>query len=164
MRSALPLALLLPVLPACESEQVVSPVDQVDLLLFTPACEPDVEPPFENWMNEGVDLTISWDVLCTRDDAATAWFGVKVTRWDDRADDMWKVSYVEPDIRAVFYGEEDLPGVTTAQNPDAPDAQVLVEPRELVPGDYRIEVWDVPDDPLDTTTAEAKLTVLGGPE
>ncbi len=164
MRRALTLVLLLPVLPACATDPGITPVDQVDLLLFTPACEPDVEPPFENWMNEGTDLTIGWDVLCQRDDAATAWFALKVTRYDDRSDDMWKVSYVEPDIRAVSYGEEGLPGVTNAQNPDSPDAQVLVEPRELVPGDYRVEVWNVPDDPLDTITSEVKLTVIGDPE
>lgn len=164
MRSALLSVLLLPILPACEAEQVPSPVDQVDLVLYTPACEPDVEPPFDNWMNVGTDLTISWDVLCHRDDASSAWFAVKVSLYEDRADDLWNLWYVDPDLRAVTYGEEGVAGVTNAQNPDSPDAQVRVQPRELVPGEYRIEVWDVPDNTLDATVAELKLTVLGGPE
>ena len=162
MRSAPILALLL--LAGCPVDQAPSPVDQIDLVLYTPACAPDVEPPFENWMNDRTDLTISWDVLCHRDDAATAWFAVKVSRWEDRADDLWNVWYIEPELRAVTYGEEELPGVTNAQNPSSPDAQVRVEPRELVPGEYRVEVWEVPDNTLDATVAEAKLTVLGDPE
>ena len=135
--------------------------DQVDLLIYTSACEPESEPPFENYMQAGTGLTITWDVLCHRDDLETDWFAVKVTKWEDRADDMWNVWYVEPTRRAVVSGEEDLPGAEIPANPDSPDAQVRVPMRELVPGEYRVEVWDVPVNQLDATIGEAKLTVLG---
>jgi len=135
--------------------------DRVDLLLWSPACEPEAEPPFENWIEEGAGLTVAWDVLCTRDDAETSWFAVKISRWDDRADDMWNVWYLDPARRAVEYAEDDLPGVTDAQNPDSPDANVRVEPRDLVAGDYRVEVWNVPGNIGDAVVSEAKLTVLG---
>lgn len=162
MRRLLPALALL--LAGCPADDPVSPIDQVDLLLYTPACEPESEPPFENWMNDRTELTISWDVLCHRDAAETAWFAVKVSLWEDRADDLWNLWYIEPELRAVTYGEEGVPGVTNAQNPDSPDAQVRVEPRELVAGEYRVEVWEVPDNTADATVAEAKLTVLGDAE
>ncbi len=163
MRNWLPVLLALP-LAGCPAPEDPETIDQVDLLLFTSACEPDSEPPFENWMRAGVGLTITWDVLCRRDDAATDWFAVKVSRWEDRADDLWNVWFVDPARRAVDYGEDNLPGAQVPENPDSPDAQVRVPARELLPGDYRIEVWNVPENQLDATTGEAKLTVLGATE
>jgi len=161
------LLLLCPVLvcfTGCADPTVPETTDQVDLLLFTSACQPESEPPFENWMDQGTDLTIAWDVLCHRDDALTEWFAVKVTKWEDRSDDMWNVWYVEPTLRAVTFGEEELPGAQIAENPDSPLAQERVPPRELVPGEYRVEVWEVPENQLDATIGEAKLIVLGEPD
>ena len=148
----------------CAPPDAPETTDQIDLLLYTSACEPESEPPFENWIEAGAGLTITWDVLCHRDDADTEWFAVKVTRWEDRSDDMWNVWYVEPTLRAVEYAEEELDGAQLPENPDSPLAQVRVPPRELVPGEYRVEVWDVPENQLDATIGEGKLTVLGDAE
>lgn len=151
-------------LPACAPASGPVTTDRVDLLLYSPACTPDTEPPFENWIDEGDGLTIAWDVLCHRDDADTAWFAVKVSLWEDRADDLWNVWYLDPTRRGVEYAEEELPGADLPENPDSPLAQVRVVPRELIPGDYRVEVWEVPTNQLDAVVAEAKLTVLAGGE
>ena len=163
MRASAPILALL-ALPACAPAPGPITTDRVDLLLYSPACEPETEPPFENWIDEGDGLSIAWDVLCHRDDADTAWFAVKVSLWEDRADDRWNVWYVDPARRGVDYGEEELPGAELAENPDAPLAQVRVAPRDLVAGEYRIEVWEVPTNQLDAVVAEAKLTVLGAGE
>ena len=160
MRSSPLLALAaVAALAGCASEAPET-TEQVDLLLYTPACEPEFEPEFQNatWNPSG--LTLSWDVLCTRDDAPVEWFALKVSRWDDRADDLWNVWFLDPDRRAVTYGEGGLPGAELPENPSAPDAEVRVPARELEPGDYRIEVWAVPGTEPDATTAEARLTVL----
>jgi hypothetical protein len=162
--SLLAAPLALSCLFGCAPPEPPATTDRVDLLLYTSACAPESEPPFENWIEAGSGLTIAWDVLCHRDDADTDWFAVKVTRWDDRSDDMWNVWYVEPTRRAVAYAEDELPGAQIPANPDAPLAQVRVPPRDLVPGEYRIEVWDVPANQLDATIGEAKLTVLGDVE
>ena len=44
-------------------------------------------------------------------------------------------------------------------NPNHPDALERVAPTTLVPGDYRVEVWAVTGDYVDSQRSEVRLTI-----
>lgn len=141
---------------AAPESPTISTTVTVDL--FTSRCDPD-EGLREVFLETDTP-TFRWDILCMRDDAATAWLALKVSDWDDRADDWWNVWYVNPDLREVAYGETPLPGVADENNPFAPDALPRVAPQELTDGSYRLEIWAVSGDLVDSTIGETKFTIL----
>jgi len=157
-----PLAALVLLAAGCPSEEPPPITDTVLVDVYTSRCDPEAGMP-EHFAEAGSVPTLRWSVLCLRDDAPVAWWAIKVSDWDDRADDWWNVWYVDPDLREVSYGETPLPGVTDENNAFSPDAFPRVAPRELGEGAYRVEVWAVTTDLVDSTIGEAKLTMLESP-
>jgi hypothetical protein len=158
-----PLLLLsLILLAGCAEEDPPTITDTITVDVFTARCDPEVGFE-EQFVEVGLLPTLRWEVLCVRDDARIGWLAVKVSDWDDRADDWWNVWYLDPDLREVTYGEAPLPGVADENNPFAPDALPRVAPRELTIGSYRAEVWAVSADLVDSTIGETKFTVVEVP-
>ena len=154
------LALLaLTALVGCTTEAPPDTTDVVALEIFTARCDPETPLPTFH-VPLGTTPSLRWDVLCVRDDGPTAWLSIKISDWDDRADDWWNVWYMDPDLREVAYGESPLPGVLDDNNPFERDAFPRVAPRELSVGSYRAEVWAVSADFVDSTIGEAKFTVV----
>ena len=149
-------------LVACAEEELAPEVsDQVDLVLSTSLCEPD-EPPVDHfWAAASASFDITWDTLCVRDGGEISWYAVKVSYWEDRAEDAWNVWLIHPDRSEVRYGEATIKGVLDPNivNPSHPDAMERVPPATLQPGDYRVEVWAVTDDYLDSQRSEVRLTI-----
>ena len=141
--------------PAAEPEVV----DSVHVEVFTEACAPQ-ETLGRAWVAAGEDLTLSWEALCTRDALPIVWWALKVSLWEDRADDWWNIWYLPPDLGEAEYGQLNLPGVPDPQNSAAPLALQRVFPRELVPGDYRLEVWGVQQNAADSMRREVRITVV----
>ncbi len=106
MRRLLPLLLL----AACDPVAEPAIAEEVRLVLSTAQCEPDVAPE-DHFTVADHHFDVSWETLCVRDRSVFAWQAVKVSLWDDRAEDAWNVWFVDPDVSSVRYGEVDLPGV-----------------------------------------------------
>ncbi len=159
--------LLLPflalLLGACE--EVPEPpeiTDRVELVLSTSLCTPDTPPDTRFWGLATASFDIAWDTLCVRDGGEINWYAVKVSYWEDRAEDAWNVWLIHPELRAVRYGEASIEAAVDPNivNEDHPDALERVPPALLEPGDYRVEVWGVVDDYLDSQRSEVRLTLL----
>jgi len=156
---AVPLVLLAVGCPEAEPLVIAATIN-VDV--FTSRCDPD-EGMREVHLEAGTEPTIRWNVVCLRDGVDPAWWAIKVSDWDDRADDWWNVWYIDPGLREVVYGETPLPGVSDENNPFSPDALPRVAPRGLSEGSYRLEVWAVSDDLVDSTIGEVKFTMVNDP-
>lgn len=153
-------ALLL--LSACTAEPT-DPVldDRVDVQLWTVMCEPDEEPE-DHFVVEVSPFVIGWEALCVRDGRDVSWWALKISYWDDRAEDAWNVWLIDPTVQEVTYGQ---PGIDGASDPNVPntmfpDALERVGPASLDPGEYRLEVWAVVDDYLDSQRNEVRVTVV----
>jgi hypothetical protein len=152
-------------LPACApGEPEPEPADPVQLYLWTSLCEPDPEDPPPDWFavekaNPYPDFRIAWELLCVRDGAEVDWFALKVSHWDDRSEDLWNVWYLDPNLREVRFGDAELPGDVQADNTSYPAALERVPPRAMPPGDYRVEVWALLPETLDSQRSEVRLTV-----
>ncbi len=159
MLRLLPLAVLLIV--GCSPEPVPPRSDGVEVLLWTPSCEPDFEPETHFHVPAGA-YTISWDALCVRDAASIAWWAVKISYWEDRADDAWNVWLIDPSIQEVHYAEGEIDAAIDPNvlNPDHPFALERVAPAPLEYRDYRVEVWGVVDNYLDSQRNEVRLTLV----
>jgi len=156
MRRLLPLLLLAACHPV--AEPVV--VDEVQLVLSTAQCAPEVEPNDHFTVADHL-FDVTWETLCVRDRSVFAWQAVKVSLWDDRAEDAWNVWFVDPEVSSVRYGEVDLPGVLDPANDAGPFALERVPPLAPLPaGDYRVEVWGVLENLGDSQASEVRLTVL----
>lgn len=159
MRMLLPLLLLL----GCPADETGPPLtDTVELVLWTAQCEPDEDPQDHFHRAEtGEPWTIAWRLPCVRDGGEVSWFAVKVSLWEDRAEDVWNVWYIEPSISELRYGQANIDGALDPQNADYPAALLRVGPvSPLDPGDYRVEVWAVVGDSLDAQRNEVRLTVV----
>ena len=152
-------ALLAILVAGCAELPPPETTDVVSVELFTAFCDPQSDPE-ESFLAPGTVPTLRWNILCNRDGVEPAWLAVKVSHWDDRADDWWNVWYADPSLRETTYGETPLPGVDDENNPFFPDALPRVAPRELAPGSYRLEVWAVPTDLVDAVIGEGRFTVL----
>ena len=160
---ALPLGLLLVTLGACEEPLSEPGLDEgVHLVLNTSLCEPEVEPQSHFFLRASGGFETSWETLCVRDGGEVNWYAIKVSYWEDRAEDAWNVWLIDPTIDSVVYGDPSIPAVLDANivNESHPDALERVAPVPLVPGDYRVEVWAVVDDYLDSQRSEVRLTLL----
>jgi len=156
---------LLPLLPlfllvACEPVGDPTPGTAVELTLSTPQCEPDFVPDDHFFVADHF-FEVQWRTLCVRDRSSFAWQAVKVSLWDDRAEDIWNVWFLDPELESVRYGDADLPGVVDPANDAFPSALERVPPLAPLPaGDYRVEVWGVLENLGDSQRAEVRLTVL----
>ena len=158
-----PCILLLALLVGCPDgaeEPVLT--SEVTVVLFTSQCEPEVAPQDRFWVARSGSFDIAWEALCVRDDREVGWWAVKVSYWADRAEDAWNVWLIDPTVDRVRYGEAMIPGAVDPNvlNEAWPDALERVAPDELVAGDYRVEVWAVVDDYLDSQRNEVRLTVV----
>jgi hypothetical protein len=136
--------------------------DEVHVVLYTSQCEPE-EPLHDRfYVTRSGTFDISWEALCVRDDREISWWAVKVSYWEDRAEDAWNVWLIDPDVDRVRYGEAMIPGASDPNllNEAYPDALERVAPDELVAGEYRVEIWGVVDDYLDSQRNEVRLTVV----
>jgi len=157
----LPLALLL-ALAACTDPVEPDLVDEVHVVLYTSLCEPEA-PPEDHFTVSFVGVfDISWEALCTRDGRDIGWWALKVSFWEDRAEDAWNVWMIDPEVDRVWYGQAEIEGAEDPYivNESWPDALVRVGPTALQPGDYRVEIWGVVDDYLDSQRSEVRLTVV----
>lgn len=146
---------------ACEPAGEPARTDSVELVLFTTRCEPEFAPPDRFWVTEGSPWNIGWTTRCRRDDRSFQWQAIKVSFWEDRAEDAWNVWFIEPSVDLVTFGEGSLPGVDALGNDDYPEALLRVRPVDPLPsGDYRVEVWGVQEDLADAQTSEVRVTVL----
>lgn len=162
MRRLLPIAAIACCpLAGCATPAAPEPSDRVELLLYTVACPPASEPPFEQFVAADAPWTIAWTTRCTRDGRSVAWSAVKVSYWDDRAEDTWNLWYIDPTVSELAYGATDVPGIDDTLNDDYPEAWRRVPAVDpLPPGAYRVEIWAVQDDSLDAQTTDVKVTVL----
>ena len=162
----LPLGLLLVGLVglvACEEPLVEPELDEdVHLVLSTSLCEPEVEPQSHFFLKADGGFETSWETLCVRDGGEVNWYALKVSYWEDRAEDAWNVWLIDPSIESVIYGDPSIPAVLDPNivNEAHPNALERVAPAPLVAGDYRVEVWAVVDDYLDSQRSEVRLTLL----
>ena len=160
-------ALLLPaslaVATACAPVDALPPplTDEVHLPLYTSLCEPE-EAPTRYYASDDTILQISWRSLCLRDNLPHAWMAVKVSLWTDRAEVMWNVWFIDPELDSVRYGDESIDSAAVTENPDWPSAQERVAPRPLTAGDYRVEVWGVQEDLGGSMMSEVRLTMVEG--
>ncbi len=156
------LLLSLSLLAACTTEPA-EPVlhDRVEVQLWTVLCEPDVEPE-DHFVVERSPYVITWDALCVRDGRDVSWWALKISYWEDRAEDAWNVWLIDPEVSEVTYGEPQIDGTSDPNIPNTmfPYALERVGPAALDPGDYRVEVWAVVDDYLDSQRNEVRLTVV----
>ncbi len=163
MRRALLSLPLLVALTACPVEPI-DPVldDGVEVVLWTTQCEPDALPQDHFFVTNDGPYAIAWDVLCVRDRGEFLWFAVKVSYWEDRAEDAWNLWLIDPSVREVTYGERDVDGTTDPNIPNTsfPDALERVPPAPLDPGDYRVEVWGIVGEYTDSQRNEVRLTVV----
>lgn len=160
MRALLPLLLLL---SACDpAADPIDTTDSVELVLWTLQCEPDVDPPDHFVLDAATQVWwLRWTVPCVRDGGDVDWLAVKVSLWDDRAEDLWNLWFVDPELRELRYGQADVPGIIDATNIDYPNALERVPPSTpLPPGDYRVEVWAVVGGSLDAQRNEVRVTVV----
>lgn len=136
--------------------------DSVDLVLSTALCPPDDDPPEQYWVDVAAGFDIRWETLCVRDGGQINWYAVKVSYWEDRAEDAWNVWLIDPNRSSVRYGEALIEGALDPNvvNVDHPYALERVAPALLETGDYRVEVWGVVDDYLDSQRSEVRLTVV----
>ncbi len=159
MRRLLPLLLLV----GCAPEPgPAATTDSVELVLWTLSCEPDEDPPdhFQLAADQQV-WWLRWSVPCVRDGGTVDWLAVKVSLWDDRAEDLWNLWFDDPELRELRYGAADVPGVADASNTDFPNALERVPAQTpLPPGDYRAEVWAIVGGSLDAQRNEVRVTVL----
>lgn len=158
------LVFLLPLL-LCACEEVPEPpetTDRVALVLSTSLCPPDVQPEARFWVLASESFRIAWNTLCVRDGGEINWYAVKVSYWEDRAEDAWNVWLIHPDLREVRYGEASIEAAVDPNviNEAHPDALERVPPALLEPGDYRVEVWGVVDDYMDSQRSEVRLTIV----
>ena len=125
------------------------------------ADEPDVEPE-DHFVVERSPYVITWDALCVRDGRDVSWGALKISYWEDRAEDAWNVWLIDPEVSEVTYGEPQIDGTSDPNIPNTmfPYALERVGPAALDPGDYRVEVWAVVDDYLDSQRNEVRLTVV----
>ncbi len=159
MRPLLPLLLLV----ACPAADEGPPLtDTVDLVLWTAQCEPELDPEDHFYIaDNGEPWHIAWELPCVRDGGEVTWFAVKVSLWEDRAEDLWNLWYVDPSIHELRYGQASVDGALDPQNTAYPDALLRVGPiSPLDVGDYRVEVWAVVNDSLDAQRNEVRLTVV----
>ena len=136
--------------------------DVVDLVLYTTQCPPETEPETHFHTEAAAPLTtltLRWDLRCVRDQSEIQWWAVRVSHWDDRAEDIWNVWYLDPELREVRYGKAQIPGGVDINNTDYPYAMEKVPPQALPPGDYRVEVWGILVEYLDSQWSEVRLTV-----
>jgi hypothetical protein len=162
MTQRLLLLLLVFGLVGCDEEDLAPDLtEQVDLVLSTSLCEPSEAPEEHFWAAVSTSFDIRWDTLCVRDGGEVSWYAVKVSYWEDRAEDAWNVWLIHPDRSEVRYGEATIDGVLDPNivNPAHPDAMERVPPAILQPGDYRVEVWAVTDEYLDSQRSEVRLTI-----
>ena len=148
---------------ACETTPVeIELTETVELVLSTSLCEPEEEPVDHFFAAEDAPFRIAWETLCVRDSGEVNWYAVKVSYWEDRAEDAWNVWLIDPTIDSVRYGEATIPAVVDANvvNTNHPNALERVAPALLEPGDYRVEVWAVVDDYLDSQRSEVRLTLV----
>ena len=164
MLRALPIAVLVAVAlggcPAIEPDPVLT--DEVHLVLYTSLCEPTEELQDHFYVARGATFEISWEALCVRDDREISWWAVKVTYWEDRSEDAWNVWLIAPEIDHVRYGEGTIDAAVDPNiiNENHPLAMERVPPDDLLVGEYRVEVWGVVDDYLDSQRNEVRLTVV----
>ena len=87
---------------------------------------------------------------------------MKVSYWEDRAEDAWNVWLIHPDRSSVRYGEAQIEAAVDPNivNVDHPQAMERVPPALLEPGDYRVEVWGVVDNYLDSQRSEVQVSVV----
>ncbi|HCP45747.1 MAG TPA: hypothetical protein DIU15_06880 [Deltaproteobacteria bacterium] len=155
------IGLVLSVLSACGGDlPPIETTDRVELVLHTTLCEPEAEPPVHFHADDWNGLSLAWDILCVRDGGTIQWWGLKVSHWEDRAEDLWDVWYIDPALREVRYGEAQIDGGVDLNNTSFPHAMERVPPRALVPGDYRVEVWGILENYLDSQWAEARITIV----
>ncbi len=100
MRALLPILLLL---AACDPAEVPpETTDSVELVLWTLQCEPDVDPEDHFFVDATTQVWwIRWMVPCVRDGGDVDWLALKITLWDDRAEDIWNVWFADPELREV---------------------------------------------------------------
>jgi hypothetical protein len=147
---------------ACDDSAVLAEItDRVELVLSTSLCPTDEEPTERYWALANASFDIAWDTLCVRDGGEITWYAVKVSYWEDRAEDAWNVWLIHPDVGEVRYGEATIEAALDPNivNPHHPDALERVAPATLVPGDYRVEVWGVVEDYIDSQRSEVRLTL-----
>lgn len=163
MRRLAPTLALLCLLAGC-TDAPTDPVlvDEVHVVLFTSQCEPEPAPIDHFAVSWSGTFDISWQALCVRDGRDVSWWAVKVSYWEDRAEDAWNVWLIDPTVDRVRYGEAMIPGAADPNmlNEAYPDALERVAPDVLEPGEYRVEVWAVVDDYLDSQRNEVRLTVV----
>lgn len=140
--------------------EAVATTDRVELLLHTTLCEPETEPLRHFHTSDWTSLVLAWDILCVRDGGTIQWWGLKVSHWEDRAEDLWDVWYIDPSVRELRYGEAQIDGGVDLNNTAFPHAMERVPPRALPPGDYRFEVWGILENYLDSQWDEVRITVV----
>lgn len=158
-----PLLLSLLLLTACDAEEAPpQTTDSVDLVLWTLQCEPEADPQDHFHIDASTQVWwIRWELPCVRDGGTVDWMAVKVSLWDDRAEDLWNLWFVDPELDEVRYGAADVPGIADSTNTDFPHALERVTPITPLPaGDYRVEVWAIVGGSLDAQRTEVRLTVL----
>ena len=159
----MPAVALLLLVSACTDEPA-DPVltDEVHLVLYTSLCEPGSPPDDHFAVTRSGTFDISWEALCVRDGREIGWWAVKVSWWQDRAEDAWNVWLIDPEVERVRYGQATISGAADPNvlNEAWPDALERVAPSELDAGEYRVEVWGVVDDYLDSQRNEVRLTVV----
>jgi hypothetical protein len=155
------LAILL--LAACEpTELPAETTDSVELVLWTTQCEPEADPQDHFHVDAATQVWwLRWSIPCVRDGGDVDWLAVKVTDWDDRAEDVWNLWFVDPTLSEVRYGQADVPGIADSTNVDFPNALERVTPiTPLPPGDYRAEIWAIVGGSLDAQRNEVRITVV----
>jgi hypothetical protein len=156
----LPALLLLAACTPAEFDPVLS--DAVDLTLWTILCEPEEDPETHFYVDGGAPYTIRWDARCIRDGGEIAWWAVKVSYWEDRAEDAWNLWLIDPDVDEVSYGDARVDGTTDPNipNPSFPNALERVAPAPLTAGDYRVEIWGIVGEYTDSMRNEVRVTVV----
>ena len=135
--------------------------DGVEVLLWTTQCEPDIEPEDHFFVNRE-PYSIRWEALCVRDRGDISWWALKVSLWEDRAEDAWNVWLIDPAVTEATYGDARIDAIVDPNIPnvDHPLVWERTAPAPLTAGDYRVEVWGIVDDYLDSMRNEVRLTVV----